>query len=180
MFKGFTGQYVGVDIDPRNISWLRGHLPWVQAIRTMPGRPLPSAAGRFDMIVSISVFSHINEAEQAFYLAELHRVARADAHIAITVHGERALERAIGDRAVLELLGISPTDLDRARVALTSGTGFHFVRQSGHLTTDEYDYGITFMARRWIDAVWSEWYTVVDVIPGGIHDFQDLVVLRRR
>jgi glycosyltransferase involved in cell wall biosynthesis/SAM-dependent methyltransferase len=180
MFKGFTGHYVGVDIDPRNISWLREHLPWVQAIRTMPGRPLPSAADRFDMIVSISVFSHLNEVEQTFYLAELNRVARPDAHIAITVHGERALERATDDGVVLELLGISPTDLDRARLALKSGSGFHFVRQLGHLTTDDYDYGITFIARRWIDAVWSEWYTVVDVIPGAIHDFQDLVVLRRR
>jgi SAM-dependent methyltransferase len=180
MFKGFTGHYVGVDIDPRNVGWLREHLPWVQAIRTMPGRPLPFAAGRFDMIVSISVFSHLNEPEQAFYLAELNRVAGPDAHIAITVHGERALERAMGDRAVLELLGISPTDLERARVALETGSGFHFVRQLGHLTTDDYDYGITFMARRWIDAVWSEWYTIVDVIPGAIHDFQDLVVLRRR
>jgi SAM-dependent methyltransferase len=146
----------------------------------MPGRPLPFAAGRFDMVVSISVFSHLNEAEQAFYLAELNRVARPDAHIAITVHGERALERAIGDPAVLELLGISPTDLDRARATLETGSGFHFVRQSGHLTTEDYDYGITFMTRRWIDAVWSEWYTIVDVIPGAIHDFQDLVVLRRR
>jgi SAM-dependent methyltransferase len=180
MFKGFTGHYVGVDIDPRNIGWLREHLPWVQAILTVSGRPLPFAASRFDVIVSISVFSHLNEAEQAFYLAELNRVARPDAHIAITVHGERALKRAIDDRAVLELLGICPTDLDRARVALEAGGGFHFVRQLGHLTTDDYDYGITFMARRWIDAVWSEWYTIVDVIPGAIHDFQDLVVLRRR
>jgi glycosyltransferase involved in cell wall biosynthesis/SAM-dependent methyltransferase len=180
MFKGFTGQYTGVDIDLRNIAWLRGHLPWVQAIHTVPGLPLPFPAGRFDMIVSISVFSHLNEAEQTLYLAELHRVARPDAHIAITVHGARALERAIGDDAVLKLLGIGPADLDRARAALETGTGFHFVRQSGHLTTDDYDYGITFVASRWIDAVWSEWYTIVDVVPGGIHDFQDLVVLRRR
>jgi cyclopropane fatty-acyl-phospholipid synthase-like methyltransferase len=39
------------------------------------------------MIVSVSVFSHMNEADQAFYLSELHRVTQPDAHIVITVHG---------------------------------------------------------------------------------------------
>ena len=60
-----------------------------------------------------------------------------------------------------------------------TGTGFHFARQRGHLTTDTYDYGITFIARRWIDAARSKWYDV-ELVPGGIHDFQDVVVLRRR
>ena len=35
------------------------------------------------------------------------------------------------------------------------------------------------IARRWIDAVWSKWYDV-EVVPGGIHGFQDVVVWRRR
>jgi SAM-dependent methyltransferase len=180
MFKGFTGRYVGVDIDLRTIGWLRANLPWVQAVCTAPGLRLPFPGAHFDMIVSVSVFSHMNEADQAFYLSELHRVAQPDAHIVITVHGEQALDRAMKEPAVLEIVGIDRSDLVRARASLSSGSGFHFVRQSGHLTTDDYEYGITFLARRWIDAVWSKWYDVVMFVPGGIHGFQDVVVLRRR
>ncbi len=179
MFKGFTGRYVGIDVDPRAIEWLRAHLPWVQAVRAVPGLNLPFPDAHFDMIVSVSVFSHMNEADQAFYLSELHRVAQPGAHIAITVHGERAIDRAMDDAAVLEILGIDRGDLVRARETLSSGTGFLFVRQSGHLTTEHYEHGVTFVARRWIDAVWSKWYDV-QIVSGGIHDFQDVVVLRRR
>jgi hypothetical protein len=121
----------------------------------------------------------MNEADQAFYLAELHRVARPGACIAVTVHGERALDRAMKETAILNMLGIDGGDLARASAAFKTGTGFHFARQRGHLTTDTYDYGITFIARRWIDAAWSKWYDI-ELVPGGIHDFQDVVVLRRR
>jgi glycosyltransferase involved in cell wall biosynthesis/SAM-dependent methyltransferase len=180
MFKAFTGRYIGVDVDLRAILWVRKNLPWVRAMHTVPRGRLPFPEAYFDMIASISVFSHMNEIDQAFYLCELHRVAQSGAHLVITVHGERALERAINERAVLDLLGIDPKYLHRARTALLEGPGFHFIRQAGHLTTDDYEYGITFMTRRWIDAVWSKWYDVLTVVPGGIHDFQDIVVLRRQ
>jgi glycosyltransferase involved in cell wall biosynthesis/SAM-dependent methyltransferase len=179
MFKGFTGCYVGVDIDIRAIGWLRANLPWVQAIRTVPDARLPFPDAQFDMIASVSLFSHLNEEDQTFYLSELRRVAQPGAHIVITVHGEQALERAMREEPILEILGVDLTDLQRAHAALSTGAGFHFVRQSGHLTTDDYDYGITFVARRWIDAVWSNWYDVVQFVPGGIHNFQDVIVLRR-
>jgi len=179
MFKGFTGRYVGVDVDVRIIGWLRANLPWVQAIRTAPGMRLPFPDAHFDMIVSVSLFTHLNEADQQFYLSELHRVAQPGAHIVITVHGEKALERAMSQKSVLEILSVDQSDLHRARIALSSGSGFHFVRQSGHLTTNNYEYGITFLARRWIDAAWTKWYDVLMFVPGGIHDFQDVVVLRR-
>jgi glycosyltransferase involved in cell wall biosynthesis/SAM-dependent methyltransferase len=179
MFKAFTGRYAGVDIDLRAVLWVRQNLPWVQASHTVPGGRLPFPDAHFDMVVSVSVFSHMNEADQAFYLAELHRVAQPGARLIITVHGERALERAMNEGPILELLNISSSHLRQARVALSNGAGFHFVKQAGHLTTDSYEYGITFISRRWIDTVWSRWYDVLMVLPGGIHDFQDVVVLHR-
>jgi glycosyltransferase involved in cell wall biosynthesis/SAM-dependent methyltransferase len=178
MFKGFTGRYVGVDVDPRNIGWVRENLPWVEPVCSVPGLRLPLADSQFDMIVSISVFSHMNEIDQEFYLSELQRVAEPTAHVVITVHGEQALQRAIDDTAVQAIIGLSRSQLLRARMALTHGPGFQFVRQSGHLTTDDYEYGVAFMTRQWIDTVWSKWYDIISVTPGGIHGFQDVVVLR--
>jgi glycosyltransferase involved in cell wall biosynthesis/SAM-dependent methyltransferase len=180
MFKAFTGRYVGVDVDLRAILWVRENLPWVRAIHTIPGGRLPFPDSYFDMVASISVFSHLSEPDQTFYLSELHRVTQPGGSLVITVHGERALRRAMEEATVLELLGIGPNHLTLASAALSKGSGLHFVKQNGHLTTDDYEYGITFMSRDWIDSVWSQWYEVLKVVPGGIHDFQDVVVLRRR
>jgi hypothetical protein len=74
-----------------------------------------------------------------------------------------------------------PTEgLDAARAALRGGTGFCFVRQNGHLTSDAYEYGITFISEAYIKQRWSEYFDLETVSVGGIHDFQDIVVLRRR
>jgi SAM-dependent methyltransferase len=180
MFKAFTGRYVGVDIDLRAVLWVRENLPWVRAIHTVPGGRLPFPDAYFDMVASISVFSHLSEPDQTFYLSELYRVTQPGGYLMITVHGKRALDRAMEEATVLELLGIGSNHLTLASAALSKGSGFHFVKQDGHLTTDDYEYGITFMSRDWIDTVWSKWYEVLKVVPGAIHDFQDVVVLRRR
>lgn len=180
LFKGYRGSYAGVDVDARMIDWVRQNLSWVQALHTVPGRRLPFVDARFDAVVSISVFTHMNEADQRFYLEELERVSCPGACLMLTLHGERALARAIADRAILDLLGIPEEALQAADAALAHGAGFHFTRQAGHLTSADYDYGVTFVNRRWIDAVWTKWFDIELYVEAAIHDFQDIVVLRRR
>ncbi|MCI0468424.1 MAG: methyltransferase domain-containing protein, partial [Beijerinckiaceae bacterium] len=94
MFKGFEGHYTGADIDADLVAWVADNLPWVKAIKTEPGKPLPFASGRFDAVVSISVFTHMDEQNQFFFLGELRRVTRAGAALFLTVSGARVLERA--------------------------------------------------------------------------------------
>ncbi|MEJ0095248.1 MAG: glycosyltransferase [Methylocella sp.] len=180
LFKGYRGVYVGVDVDARMVEWARGNLPWVNALRTVPRQSLPCADARFDAVVSISVFTHMNEKDHYFYLEELHRVTRPGAVLMLTVHGERALQRAASEPIVFDLLGIPPAALQGAAAALADGSGFHFTRQAGHLTSSGYDYGVTFVNRRWIDAVWTKWFDISSYVEGAIHDFQDIVVARRR
>lgn len=180
LFKGYRGVYVGVDVDPHMVEWVRGNLPWVKALQTVPRQPLPCADQRFDAVVSISVFTHMNEDDHRFYLDELRRVTRPGATLMLTLHGERAIQRACAEPNILALLCIPADALQAASKALTEGEGFHFTRQAGHLTSAHYDYGVTFVNRRWIDAVWTEWFDIEAVVPGAIHDFQDIVVARRR
>ncbi|WP_180982526.1 glycosyltransferase [Methylocella silvestris] len=180
LFKGYRGVYVGVDVDPRMIQWARANLPWVKALHTTPRQRLPCGDQRFDAVVSISVFTHMNEEDHRFYLAELHRVTRPGALLMLTLHGQKAIERASADPAILGLLGISPDALQAASLALSEGDGFHFTLQSGHLTSQAYDYGITFVNRKWIDAVWTQWFDIESYVEGAIHNFQDIVVARSK
>lgn len=180
MFKGFRGRYTGVDIDPRNIDWVSQHLPWVDAVLTQPRKPLPMEAATFNAVSSISVFTHMNEEDNAFYLSELKRVCFPGAYLFLTVCGERALVRAENEEKIRAMMAISPNELNRARKRLESGKEFYFGIQNGHLTSRAYAYGNTFIGASYIMRRWGSHFRVVSIWGGGVHDFQDIVVLQRR
>lgn len=179
MFKGFRGHYAGVDVDKRNIKWLNEAMPEIEAVGTRPRQRLPFADGAFDVAISISVFTHMNCDDHLFYLGELRRVVQPGGHLLLTVHGERALTRAANEDRVFDILSIPRAAVDAAQQAFASRDGFHFVRQKGHLTTWRYDYGITFISEAYVRRVWARFFEVLEVRVGAIHNFQDIVVLKR-
>ncbi|MGH8136476.1 MAG: methyltransferase domain-containing protein, partial [Steroidobacteraceae bacterium] len=180
MFKGFQGRYVGADIDAGSVAWIAGNLPWVQAVQTEPGRTLPFADAAFDAVAGISVFTHMNERDQFFYLDELRRVTRAGAMLFLTVSGARVLERAETESIIATMLALPKGGLAKARAAFDAGPGFCFLPQLGHLTSSRYEYGVTFISEAYIARNWSRYFELQDIVRGAIHDFQDIVVLRRR
>lgn len=180
LFKGFKGNYTGVDVDGGTVAWVRDALPHVSAYLSAPRQALPFANDTFDCAISISVFTHMNEADQRFYMEELQRVTQTGATLLLTVHGKRALHRALTEEFVFNLVWCPRDELDAAQVSLDTGSGYKFILQPGHLTSAEYEYGITFISRDYIDRVWSEYFDVIDVTEGALYDFQDIVTLRRR
>ena len=179
MFKGFKGRYIGIDIDHQLVEWVGQNLPWVTPLPSVPRQPLELPDQVADCVISVSVFTHMNEKDSAMYLAELRRVTRDDAYLFLTVHGERALARALCEQRIASMLSIPEDEILSASRAFEA-TGFHFARQHiGHLTTDAYDYGITFISDKYIHSLWAKHFTVKRVVPGAIHDFQDIVVLRK-
>ena len=178
MFKDFRGTYYGADVDHELLDWASSALPWVTPMSTKPKERLPCAAGQFDCVIAISVYSHMNEQDVNFYLRELHRVTRPGALLFLTIHGQRALHRALTENDILKMLAI-PERSVRLSAAELASTGFSFVLQQAHLTSDSYDYGVTFISENYLRAKWSELFSVENIAFGGIHDFQDIVVLRR-
>jgi SAM-dependent methyltransferase len=179
MFKGFKGRYAGADIDAGVVDWIAGNLPWVQAVKTEPGRLLPFADANFNAVVGISIFTHMNEQDQFFYLGELRRVTRAGAMLFLTVSGARVLERAETDSNIADMLAMPEGGLVMARAAFDTGEGFCFLLQHGHLTSKDYEYGVTFISEAYIARNWSKYFEVQGIVRGAIHDFQDIVVLKR-
>ena len=180
MFKNFDGRYAGVDIDELHVDWVKENLPWVEAYKTRPRQPLPFPDSTFDAVFSISVFTHMSESDHLWYLAELRRLTVPGARLFLTVAGERALQLAENEPKVLQMLAMPSGGLNAARAALRGGQGFCFQRQNGHLTSKAYEYGITFISQAYIEQKWSEYFDLEKVAIGGIHDFQDIAVLRRR
>jgi SAM-dependent methyltransferase len=178
MFKGFRGHYTGADIDHELLAWTTENLPWVRPMATRPRAELPASAGAFDCVISVSVFTHMTEADSIFYLQSLQRVTKPGAILLLTVHGERALNRAETEEDIFNMLAVPRIEIEEAR-RLIDISGFKFIRQCGHLTSAAYDYGISFTGERYVRSVWAKHFAVEGVVLGGIHDFQDIVVLRR-
>ncbi|MFG1303918.1 class I SAM-dependent methyltransferase [Xanthobacter autotrophicus] len=180
LFHGFQGRYVGMDVDERHIAWVDRSLTHVEGVRTWPRHRLPAPDRSFDAVISISVFSHLSEADHLFYLDELARVTVPGAVLFLSVHGERALRRAREEERIFAMLDIPADALDAAAGSLHGGRGYAFIRQNGHLTSAAYDYGITFVSQDYVRSEWAKRFEVAAIGAGALHDFQDVVILRAR
>lgn len=177
-FKGFGGHYIGVDIDPDNIAWAAGNMPWVDARLHQPQTALPLANGKIDAVICISVFTHMDETSAEFYAGELRRVIAPGGLAFITLHGSHALKRALDEQHIQNLLGAESDRLAISQKTLAV-SGFDFIEQYTHLTRDDYRYGTTFVSEDGAKKLFGEGFKVVTHVAGAIHSFQDLVVLER-
>jgi SAM-dependent methyltransferase len=156
----------GVDVDADNVRWCGQHLGFGRflAIPLHPPTELPSDA--FDLVIGISVFTHLGEEDQLQWLAELRRVTRPGGLVLVSIHGGATVCRAMWDLALLQrwtregfLAGANPTLDD-----VLSEPGYY---KNAFHTPD-------YVRRRW-----SAYFEILDIVPGYVGNAQDLVVMRR-
>lgn len=158
-------QVTGVDVDAGNVGWCRANLPggsW----RVVPLRPpteLPDAG--FDLAFGVSVFTHLREAEQFAWLAELRRVVRPGGLALMTFHGNASIVWA-------RLSAERYTTLRRDGICDQANPLY-----DADLAEADY-YRDTFHTADYVRREWGRFFEVLDVRPSFI-SHQDLVVLRR-
>lgn len=177
LFKDQGKDLHAVDIDRRFIDWFREALPYVKARAIEPNDSLPYADDTFDAVYQISVLTHLDEEYQKRMLAELARVSRPGAILLLSVHAERAVERAKTDSRVWDMLNIGEGSFRDALAKFEEGE-HAFVEQKSYKTTNDFKYGISFTPSSYIRRNWGEWFDLVDIRRGAVMDFHDLVVLR--
>ncbi|HZI63026.1 MAG TPA: class I SAM-dependent methyltransferase [Pyrinomonadaceae bacterium] len=78
----------GTDYNPELINWCRNNLKFAEfRINELSGQ-LPYDAESFDFIYVFSVFTHLDEPLQFFWINELSRVLRPGGYLYFTTHGE--------------------------------------------------------------------------------------------
>lgn len=88
-----NSEFHGVDVDLEAIEWCAKHLKPGRFYATSPTPPLPFPSKHFDVVYSISVFTHLDECMQDLWLSELGRVLKADGVLLFTVHGSLAAQQ---------------------------------------------------------------------------------------
>lgn len=99
----------GTDYNPALINWCKNNLKFAEFRVNELSGPLPYDAESFDFIYVFSVFTHLSEPLQFFWINELSRVLRPGGHLYFTTHGEHYVanlkreerERFLGGEMVL-------------------------------------------------------------------------------
>jgi SAM-dependent methyltransferase len=169
-------QVHGCDVDARAIEWCRANLPFARVTASAARPPLPYADASFDLIYSISVFSHLEERNHLEWLAELRRICAPGGLVIVTTHGRRAAERVLADPPRLQQIGVEAGGLDVLRDAFPPD-GYVFFKQV-HERLDSGLYGVTFIGPEYVRRAWTPYFELVDYESGGLQDWQDVITLR--
>lgn len=156
----------GADIDTEAIEWCRANLGFARFVVNESRAAMPFPDRHFDLIYGISVFTHLDEDMQNFWLAELQRVARPGGILILSVHGASIYER----------------NLSASKLRSLRRDGIRFdVRTTGRFKVDGLPdfYQMAYHTRDYIERVWTRYFSIIDYVPQGIVGHQDAVVLRR-
>ena len=156
----------GSDIDPEAVEWANRHLREVGSFSVNPSLP-PTAYqdAFFDIIYTVSLFTHLPEDAQIAWLAELARLVKPGGWVLATVHGK--FTRA----------SCTHEEMERLR---ERGIVYRMDRR-GRFKLDGLpdSYQTTFHTREYVERVWTRWFHLAEYVEGGLGQHQDLVVLRR-
>jgi SAM-dependent methyltransferase len=157
----------GTDIDAEAVAWLQKHYAAYGEFEVAPHHPPTGyAAGTFDFVFAISVFSHLPEDMQFEWLAELRRITRPNGLLVLTTHGEERYKTLSAE--VLETM--------RTKGFFYGDFGWNYGRS---ISLPDF-YQTAYHSHEYIRREWSRYFDVLEIRALGIEQHQDTVLLRRR
>ena len=117
---------VGTDANPECIAWCREQVPGCEFHINDLNPPLQFAKGNdFDLVVSLSVFTHIPLEQQIVWLQEMKRVLKPNGFLLCTVVGTSHIDAQLGanGRHIIEEKGEMTLCKDDPGVSLSTQAG---------------------------------------------------------
>ncbi len=178
--------YHACDIDHTSVAFIAKNYSWVNTYCNSFTPPLEYPTSFFDMIYSVSIFSHLKLDDQKIWLTELGRVTKPGGYCFLTTEGYTALKSLQGEFGAEE---------NKLRAALNhsgylykeyEGWGDHAKYQNiipvaSNMMGVERSCGNTVVSAAYVRRNWGgDDLEVIDILEGVIDHRQDLVILRRR
>jgi SAM-dependent methyltransferase len=170
----------GCDVDQAAIAWAREHRPGARWELSSFHPPLPFEPESFDLVYSISVFSHLGAALQSPWVRELRRVLAPGGIALLTVHGHHAFDEFRTGR--VRTAWCAPGVFARAPLAAGEYVFAPYRRSlwtEGDLPGVGREYGLAFHGAELVREAWGRELEVLDVLPRALTDWQDVVVCRK-
>jgi SAM-dependent methyltransferase len=170
--EGVPARLHGSDVDQEGISWCAQSLGSVATFGANEGLP-PTRyeAATFDLVYAISVFTHLPEAYQFAWLAELRRIIKPGGWLIATIHGPATCRHL-------------PAELQES----VAQAGFLYVDQTredwpkylGAKTEGLPDfYRLAYHTFDYVRRRWSEYFDVLNIVEQGLNFMQDAVVCQK-
>ena len=171
-------RYLGCDLHRETIAYLDRTMGFGRFFESAPEPPLPLPPNSLDLVFSVSVMTHLDEISMLAWLAEFHRLLKPGGLLVQTTHGRVAMHRAAASpAAAASLFGIREEDFPGLERAFRAA-GFGWVRHAFPVYFGT-DYGIAVHSEQYIAKRWTDRFDLIDIIYGGIDDWQDLVLLQK-
>ena len=151
----------GTDIDADAIAWDCQNCPGVGFSSNADAPPLPFEDGSFDLILAVSVFTHLPEDRQLDWLGELRRVASPAGRLVLTFASEELIRPHLNP--------VQSRHLDEA--------GF-FHGAYGETSGLPAYYQSTWHSLAYVQRVWGRYFDIIGHGPKGINLHQDWVLCR--
>jgi SAM-dependent methyltransferase len=171
------------DVNPELVTFCSKNLKGVSTSLNSVEPPLPFAASSFDLVYSLSIFTHFREEYATTWLAELGRVLAPGGILIITTHGcpaLRVIKGSVLHHQMFQMSADRVAQIDREFAAVP----YVFQRYTTSVLEAAKagaEYGNTFIHPDYIFRNWNnDQFAVLEHVPGGLRGWQDVVVLQRR
>ncbi len=152
----------GIDIDGDAISWCQKNLPEYRFAQIAPDPQTHFEKDSFDLIFSISVFTHLDETRQNAWLEETSRLLQPGGIFIASVHGDH--HRKLHSRQLDLSMGFLFND---SKQRFFKKDGLPRFYQDAHHT------------KSYVLENWSRYFQILDYVERGIVDHHDAVVLTK-
>lgn len=114
----------------------------------------------FDFIYGISVFTHLPEDMQFNWLKDLKRISKKDSYLFLTIENKKS-ERYLNDEQLADY----------------AKSGFYYYKGAKTQGLPDF-YSLTLHSHEYIHKEWSKYFEIIDIIPLGMGNHQDVVLCR--
>jgi SAM-dependent methyltransferase len=167
----------GCDIDQDAIDYCRTSIGGARFIANRADPPLPFADASFDLIFSISIFTHLARTLHDAWVREFRRVVSAEGLVVVSLHGQRAWEKVRENASFRRDLQIRTDEFEAAELDWNR-EGFALVTSVVPAAYEHAEpYGMVFVRPDVVASLWPG-FELVRYDAGVLADWQDLAALR--
>ncbi|NEQ47621.1 MAG: class I SAM-dependent methyltransferase [Leptolyngbya sp. SIOISBB] len=163
------------DIDAEAINFVARDYPEVVASCNTYDPPTDYEENFFDVIYSVSIWTHIPPVSQEAWLQEIQRILKKDGLALITFLGENCLQNESFHQTYD--FNLTPEFLVEKGLIYIE---YPRILKRNSISQTGQPYGVTYHSNEYISKVWSQWFDVLNIQKSVIDNLQNLAILKKR